>query len=120
MTQYNKRYILSTFEKIEIFALSNRSFNKLSNDTKFVKIKVILLKIQVLHGMNFLLFSLYFIHCFAHFLRINLCHINCSSNKSVFNTETANRKRTSYFRLPSDADHLLSRNQKVGIYRNSN
>ena len=31
-TQYNKRYILSTFEKIEIFALSNIRFNKLSND----------------------------------------------------------------------------------------
>ena len=72
VTQYNKRDILSTFEKIEIFALSNRRFNKLSNDTKLVKIKVILLKIQVLQGMNFLLFSLYFTHCFAHYLRINL------------------------------------------------
>ena len=45
VTQYNKRYILSTFEKIEIFALSNIRFNKLS---------------------NFLLFSLHFTHCFAH------------------------------------------------------
>ena len=70
MTQYNKRYILSTFENIEIFALSNRRFNKFSNDIKLVKI--ILLKIQVLQGMNFLLFSLYFTHCFAHYLRINL------------------------------------------------
>ena len=42
------------FVKIEIFALSNRRFNKLSNDTKFVTIKIILLKIQVLQGMNFL------------------------------------------------------------------
>ena len=33
MTQYN---ILFTFDKIEIFALSNRRFNKLSNDTKFL------------------------------------------------------------------------------------
>ena len=48
VTQYNKRYILSNFKKIEIFALSNKRFNKLSNDTKFIKIEVILLKIQVL------------------------------------------------------------------------
>ena len=33
---------------------------------------MILLKIiQVLQSVNFLLFSLYFTHCFAHFLRIN-------------------------------------------------
>ena len=44
VTQYNKRYILSTFETIEIFALSNRRFNKLSNDTRFIKIEVMLLK----------------------------------------------------------------------------
>ena len=56
VTQYNKRYILSTFEKIEIFALSNRRFNKLSNDTKFIKIEVMLLKIQVLQSVNYLLF----------------------------------------------------------------
>ena len=55
--QYNKRYILSTFEKIEIFALSNRRLNKLSNDTKFIKIKVILLKVQLLQSVYFLLFS---------------------------------------------------------------
>ena len=39
--QYNKSYILSTFEKIEIVALSKRRFNKLSNDTKFINIEVI-------------------------------------------------------------------------------
>ena len=72
VTQHNKRYILSTFEKIEIFALSNIRFNKLSNDTKLIKIEVILLKIQVLQSTNFLLFSLYFTHCFVHYLRINL------------------------------------------------
>ena len=54
VTQYNKRYILSNFEKIEIFELSIRRFNKLSNDTKFVKIEVILLKVHY------------------HYLRINL------------------------------------------------
>ena len=43
VTQYNKRYILSTLEKIEMIALSNGSFNKLSYNTKFVKIEVILL-----------------------------------------------------------------------------
>ena len=67
-TQYNKRYILSTFKQNEILELSN----KLSNYTKFAKIEVILLKIQVLQSVNFLLFSLYFTHCFAHYLRINL------------------------------------------------
>ena len=48
VTQYNKRYSLSTFEKNEIFVLSNRRFNKLSNDIKFVKIDMILLKVQLL------------------------------------------------------------------------
>ena len=32
----------------------------------------IVLKIQVLQSVNFLLFSLYFTHCFTHYLRINL------------------------------------------------
>ena len=63
---------MTTFEKIEIFALSNRRFNKLSIDTKFVKINVILLKIQVLQSVSFLLLSLYFTHCFVNYLRINL------------------------------------------------
>ena len=62
VTQYNKRCILSTFEKTEIFALSNRRFNKLSNDTKLVKIEVILLQVQVLQSVNFLLFSFYILH----------------------------------------------------------
>ena len=51
------------------FALYNRRFNKLSNDTKFVKIEVILLKVQALQSVHFLLFSLYFTHCFVHYLR---------------------------------------------------
>ena len=55
--------------------LSNRWINKLFNDTKFINIEVILLKIQVLQSVNFLLFSLYFTHCFAHYLRINLADI---------------------------------------------
>ena len=50
VTQCNKRYILSTFDKIEIFAFSNRRLNKLSNDTKFINIEVILLKMQVLQS----------------------------------------------------------------------
>ena len=66
VTQYNKRSILSRFEKIEIFAFSNRIFHKLSNDTKFVEIEVILLKVQVLQSVNFLLFSLYFTHSSVH------------------------------------------------------
>ena len=72
VTQYIKRYILSTFETIEILAWSNRRFNKLYNDTKFVKTEVILLKVQLLQSVYFLLFSLYFTHCFVHYLRINL------------------------------------------------
>ena len=63
---------MSTFEKIEMFALSNRRFNKLSRNTKFIKIEVILLKIQVLQSVHFLLFSLYFTLCFVQYLRINL------------------------------------------------
>ena len=43
-----QKTILSTFEKIEIFVLSNWRFKKLSNDTKFIKIEGIVLKIQVL------------------------------------------------------------------------
>ena len=60
VTQYNKRYILSTFENIEIVALSKRRFNKLSNDTKFVP------------SVYSLLFNLYFTHYFVNYLRINL------------------------------------------------
>ena len=50
--------ILSTFEKIEIFALSNRRFDKLSSDSKFVKIEAILLKVR-LESVYFLLYSLF-------------------------------------------------------------
>ena len=66
VTQYNKRYIWSTFDKIEIFAY------KLSNYTKFVKLEVILLKVQLLQSVYFFLFYLYFTHYFVHYLRINL------------------------------------------------
>ena len=56
VTQYNKRHILSTSEQIEIFAICNRGFNKLSNDTQFLKIEVILLEIQILQSLYFPLF----------------------------------------------------------------
>ena len=52
VTQYNKRYILFTLEKNEMFALSNRRFYKLSN-FQFTKF-------------------LYFVHYFVHHFRINL------------------------------------------------
>ena len=42
--------------------------NKLSNDTQFLKIEVILLEIQLLET----LYSLYFEHYFVHYLRIDL------------------------------------------------
>ena len=48
-----ERYILSIFDKIEIFASYNRRFNKLSNDTRFIKIEVKVLKIQVLQSGNY-------------------------------------------------------------------
>ena len=44
---------------------------KLSSDIKFIKIEVILLITQVLQSVNFLLFYMYFTHCFVHYLRIN-------------------------------------------------
>ena len=59
---------LCTFEKIEIFALSNRRFNKLSNDTKFEMIKL------TIDNVYFLLFSLYFANYFGHYLRMNLAN----------------------------------------------
>ena len=44
-----KVHLVYFWKKNEIFALyNNRRFNKLSNDTKFIKIEVTLLKIQVL------------------------------------------------------------------------
>ena len=68
---YNKMCILSTFEKKKrFFALSNRRFNNLSNDTKFIKIEVILLKVQFFSNLLFSLY--YFTHYFVHYLRINL------------------------------------------------
>ena len=48
-----------------MIALSNRRFEKLSNDTKFV---------QLLQSVYFLLFSLYFTPYFSHYLRINLAN----------------------------------------------
>ena len=77
VTQYNKRYILSTFEKIEIFVLSNRRFNKHSNDTKFIKIgrdsfeNTSFTKCE----FPFILFVFYTLFLFAHYLRINLADI---------------------------------------------
>ena len=61
VTQYNKRYILSTFDKIEIFAFSIRRFNKLFNDTKFMNIEVILLKYEL--NFSFIFFIFYTLFC---------------------------------------------------------
>ena len=69
VTQYNKKYILSTSEKIEICVISNSS-----NDTQFLKIKVILLEIQLLHSVYFLLFSLYSAYFVVRYHRINLAN----------------------------------------------
>ena len=87
VTQYNKRYIMSNSEKVEMFAISNRTFNKLSNNAQFLKIELRLLEIQLLQSVYFLSFSLYFAHYFVHYLRINLANkmynllycVTCSS-----------------------------------------
>ena len=42
---------MSTSEKVESFAKSNRGFNKLSNNTQFLKIEVIILEIQLLQQL---------------------------------------------------------------------
>ena len=65
VTQYNTRYILSTFEDIEIFALYNRRCNKLFNDTKFIKIGVILFENTSLTMCEFILifFIFYTLFC---------------------------------------------------------
>ena len=54
----DQRFILSTFEQIEIFALPNRRFNKLSNDTKFVKIEVILYKVCIFFYFPYILHTI--------------------------------------------------------------
>ena len=61
-----KRYILSTFDKVEMFAFSNRRFNKLS---KFINLSDTFENTN----LNFLFKKKKkFRHCFAHYLRINL------------------------------------------------
>ena len=42
--------------EMEIFAISDRELNKLSDDTQFVKIKVILLEIQLLESQYIFLY----------------------------------------------------------------
>ena len=61
VTNTTKKCILSTFVKVEIFAMSNRGFDKLSNDTQFLKIEVILLEIQLLRSLHFSF--IFFIFC---------------------------------------------------------
>ena len=46
--------------------LLTEDLNKLSNDTKLIKIEVILLKVQILQSVYFFLFSIYFAHYFVH------------------------------------------------------
>ena len=56
----------------DVFALSNRRFHNLSNDTKLVKIEVILLKVQLLPILYFLLFFLYYTHYFVHYIYLRI------------------------------------------------
>ena len=70
VTHHNKRYNLSTLNKIRF--LHYLRFYRLSNDTKCVKIELILLKVQLLQSVYFILFYLYFTHYCVHYLRMNL------------------------------------------------
>ena len=58
---------MSAIEKLDFCNISNRGFNKLSNDTTFIKIEVILLKIQFVQNVNcelpFILFIFYTLFC---------------------------------------------------------
>ena len=45
VTSRNKRYLMSNFENYEIFAIFKRELNKLSNDTRIIKIEALLLKV---------------------------------------------------------------------------
>ena len=47
VTSHNNMYLKSIFDKYEMFAISKREINKLSNDTKLLRIEVLLLKIYV-------------------------------------------------------------------------
>ena len=68
---------MSTFEKIEICALSNRWINKLSNDTKFSKYLSDTFENTSFTKCEFpfIFFIFYPLFCFAHYLRINLADI---------------------------------------------
>ena len=59
VTQYNKRYILSTFEKKIDCCIIYRWFNKFSNYTKFVKIEVVLLKYNVYKRVYYFIYILH-------------------------------------------------------------
>ena len=63
------------FWENEIFALSKKQLNKLSNDTKHTEIELLLLKIWEKVGVFFLLLSLYFTSYFAQYLKISLADI---------------------------------------------
>ena len=59
-------------KEFESFAIANRGFNKLSNDTQFLKIEMILLEIQLLQSLfkyNSFYFFIYIAH---HYLRMDL------------------------------------------------
>ena len=69
------RYLSVDFDRFEIFALSKRQLNKLSYDTKFITIGLILLKVQEKDGVFFLLFSFYLKSYFAQYLKISLADL---------------------------------------------
>ena len=71
---YNKRYLMSTFENYEIFALSKSEFNKLSNDTRFIKRKCYFWSYE--KKMVYIsILSLYFTIYFAPYLKTSLADL---------------------------------------------
>ena len=74
VTQYYRRYILSTFEENEIFALYNRRFNKLSSDTKFLKNEVILYENTSFTKCEFIFIFFIFYTLFCSLSQIILYH----------------------------------------------
>ena len=69
-----KRYPISTFENYEIFALSKSEFNKLSNDTRFIKRKCYFWSYE--KKMVYIsILSLYFTIYFAPYLKTSLADL---------------------------------------------
>ena len=72
VTQYNKRYILSTLTTLRFLHFLTDDLISFPMIPNSYILKWHFWKYKFYNLLNFLLFSLYFTHCFAHYLRINL------------------------------------------------